>query len=53
MRRDIDRGDMFSSRDKDFCFRSGFCRTRSRTVLIAALVLTHLGRPDPRVPYNV
>ena len=43
---DIDPGDTVSSTDKDFCFRNGLRRIRSRAVLITPLVLPHLGRPD-------
>jgi len=46
MRRDIDRANTFSSRDKEFCFQSRFWRIRSCALLIAASVLTLLGYPD-------
>ena len=43
IRCDINRADMFSSRDMIFCFRSG---SHSHTVLRAVSVLTLLGCPD-------
>jgi hypothetical protein len=49
MRCVIDQGIMFSSRDKEFFFHSGFRRIRSHTIFIVVLVLTHLRCPDRAV----